>query len=177
MTNNIILEGLKKFLQNNVSNKIKLQKPNDKDITKHELVHPSVHIGWIPPKLPEDMKPLEQLPDIPCIIVGMDDGDDDGQEAGLNIRLMYALYNPGKYDETGKYTPNFDGYQDLLNLIDLSKQELAKAAVIEEVTTIQQPFKWGMFQEQPYPYWYGWLTFSVSCAAMEFVPDIAQQYL
>lgn len=182
MTDNIILEGLQKFLQQNVAIKIKLQKPIQKLTEKYELVNPAVHIGWIPPKLPENMTLDETVPNIqtmiPCLIVGMDDGDDDGQEAGLNIRITFVTYNPGITDDR-QITPSFMGYQDLLNLITLAREELAKAAVIDGVTTVQKPFKWGMYQDigATYPYWYGWLTFPATCAAMEYVPDVVQQYL
>lgn len=182
MTDNIILEGLQKFLQEHVSGKISLQKPIQKVNDPYVLVNPAVHIGWIPPKLPENMTLEETVPNIqtmiPCLIVGMDDGNDDGQEAELNIRITFVTYNPG-ITNNEKMIPSFVGYQDLLNLITLAREELAKASVIDGITTVQKPFKWGMYQDigATYPYWYGWLTFPVSSAAMEYVPDVAQQYL
>lgn len=175
MTGNTILEALQKFLQENVSVKIKLQKPIKSDVTTYELINPSVHIGWIPPKLPEGMNPEDEVPDIPCIIVGMDDGNDDGQDAELNIRISFVAYHPGEY-ENSKFTPSFKGYQDIINLMELTREELAKSGVIEGVTTVQRPFKWGMYQDQPYPYWYGWLTFPVSCAVAQFIPDENEEY-
>ncbi|WP_035172457.1 hypothetical protein [Caldanaerobius polysaccharolyticus] len=170
MTDNIILEGLQKYLIDNVSSKIKLQKPND-NIKDYELVHPAVFIGWLPPKnyLPPGMES-----EMPCIVVGLDEGTDDGQDASLNIRISFAVFSPGLYDSTGQYTPNFDGYKDLLNLITLTRIELSKSMSIG-TAIIEKPFKWGMYEEQPYPYWYGYLTFSISCATMDYVPTIEEQ--
>jgi hypothetical protein len=176
MTDNTILEKLQKFLAENIAPKIKLQKPNDDNVNDYILIHPAVHIGWIPPKLPEVL-PAEYTPDIPCLIVGIDDGEDDGQSASLNIRISFATYSQGIYKEQGKCIPSFEGYKDLLNLITLTRIELTKAAVIEEVTSVERPFKWGIYQDQPYPYWYGWLTFSVTCELLEYVNTIEQQYL
>lgn len=173
MTDTTILTALQAFLQQYVAPRIQLQKPSE-DASAYELVHPAVHIGWIPPKnfLPEGMES-----EIPCMVVGMDDGQDSGEEASLRIRISFVVYNPGTYDMDGKLTPNFQGYQDLLNLITLARQELSRNMVIEGVTSLQKPFKWGMYtEEQPYPYWYGWLTFEASCAVMRYVPTINQQY-
>jgi hypothetical protein len=83
----------------------------------------------------------------------------------------------GTHEPDGKLIPTFQGYKDLLNLMTLARQELSKVSVIEGITVMQKPFKWGMYQEQPYPYWYGWLTFPVSCAVMEHVESIKEQYL
>ena len=162
MTTISILEALQVFLKEKVASSIKLQKPSDGNIHNYELMHPEVHIGWIPPKgyLPSGMEAA-----IPCLIVGMDDGTDDGQEAGVNIRISAAVYSPGLHEpQSGsqiKYTPDFKGYNDLLNLIDRTVAELSKNKVIGNVTIVQAPIKWGMYQdEQPYPYWYGWITFT-----------------
>lgn len=174
MTDNIILDALKKFLLENVSGKIKLQKPTEVS-GKYELVNPSVHIGWIPPKLPENMNLQDQVQDIPCIVVGMDDGQDDGSDASLSIRLSFVTFSSGTIKDN-KLHPNFDGYKDLVNLITLTRMQLAEATVIGGTTVLQHPLKWGMYQDQPYPYWHGWLTFPVSCAVMEYIPGITNQY-
>jgi hypothetical protein len=174
----VLLEALQKFLQDNVTSKIKLLKANEMDVHEYELVNPQVHIGWIPPKgfLPEGMEAA-----IPCIITGFDEGSDDGVGAGLNIRLSFAVFNPGQHDppDAGgirNITPDFQGYRDLLNLMEKARQELIRSRVINGVTTVQYPIKWGMYQDQPYPYWYGWITFDASCAALDYVPTIEEQY-
>ncbi len=177
MTENIILEVLKDFLAENVASKIKLQRPTEDK--SYELINPSVHVGWIPPKLPENMKPeelLQEVPATPCIVIGMDDGEDDGNGASMNVRLTFVTYSRGTIKE-GKFTPNFEGYKDVINLRTRAREELAKAAVIGGKTTVQQPFTWGMYEEQPYPHWMGWLRFRVSCVSMGYVPNILDQYI
>lgn len=158
-----VLENLKSFLQEKVSPSIKLQKANDKNVHEYELVNPAVHVGWIPPKgyLPDGMEAV-----IPCLIVGMDEAVDDMHDEEISIRISAAVYSPGKHepaeDGTIKYTPDFKGYHDLLNLIDRTTAELFRNRIIKNAGTIQPPIKWGMYQqEQPYPYWYGWITFTL----------------
>lgn len=177
VTENIILETLQNFLQENVVSKIKLQRPTD-DKT-YELVNPVVHVGWIPPKLPENLMPedmIKDIPSIPCIVVGLDGGEDDGTDASMDIRLTFVTYNRGQI-KNGKLLPDFDGYKDVINLRTLAREELAKAAVIGKKTTVQQPFAWGMYEEQPYPHWVGWMKFKVTCASMIYVPGILDQYI
>jgi len=157
-----VLEALQGFLLEKVSPEIQLQKAEDNNIQSYELVNPAVHVGWLPPNgyLPEGMESA-----IPCLIVGMDEGSDDGNDQEINIRIPAVVFSPGLHEpvEGGglKYTPDFKGYNDLLNLIDRTVAELSKNRVIQGAVAIQNPIKWGMYQEQPYPYWYGWITFSV----------------
>lgn len=162
MSTLIILESLQKFLQEKVTPGITLQKPNDDNVDEYKLVNPVVHTGWIPPKgyLPEGMESA-----IPCLIVGMDEASDDGSDREINIRITAAVYSPGKHiPADGKaidYIPDLKGYHDLLNLIDKTVAELSRNPVINTAGMVQRPIKYGMYQEQPYPYWYGWITFTL----------------
>jgi hypothetical protein len=171
-----VLEDIKAFLLEKVTPTIKLQKSNDNNVMTYELVNPAVHVGWIPPKgyLPEGMESA-----IPCLIVGLDEGSSDYQDKGLNIRISAAVFSPGLHKpvESGlNYTPDFQGYEDLLNLIDRTVDTLKKNPIIKQKVTINESIKWGMYQDQPYPYWYGWITFSVSRPAIPPV-DIVQSLL
>ncbi len=176
MTDNFILEGIQKFLQQKVCPKIELLKPNDKDIEEYRRVNPVVHIGWIPPKLPEELMTREPIQDVPCIIVGIDEGEDDGQEAGLGIRISFVVYSPGQYNVFGELASSFDGYRDLINLIMLTRLEVSKAYMIEGITAMEKPYKWGMYQDQAYPYWQGWFTFKATCPVIDVIRSINEQY-
>lgn len=160
MTTVSILNEIKEFLQEKVATKIRLQKA-DNNINNYELINPNVFVGWIPPEgyLNDGMEAA-----IPCMIIGTDEGNDDNVESELKIRISFVVYSPGEHIiNNGKnmYTPSFKGYEDLLNLIDLSKAEIIKNTIINNTVTVNSECKWGMYQEQPYPYWYGWLSFSV----------------
>lgn len=170
MTANIVLDTLQKFLANHVCSRIQLQRPCDNDISKYELTNPEVHIGWIPPNgyLPDGMETA-----IPCMIIGAEEGQDNGDEAGIDIRISFIVFSPGIYEPNSvKFTPDFQGYRDLLNLIQLTQLRLSETMIIEGMTSVEKPFKWGMYKDQPYPYWYGWLTFRATCSVLEFLPPI-----
>jgi hypothetical protein len=172
MTDNIILEVIQKFLIEHVASKVTLQAPADDNIDKYELMHPNVFIGWIPP--PNQLNDIpQQLMDgakkaFPALIVGFDDGEDDGNDAGLNIRISFGVYNPGLYNNDHTFLPNMKGYQDLVNLMFLTRQELSSNPIIEGKTEANKPFKWGFYQgEMPVPYWWGWLTFRATAAVLQ----------
>lgn len=163
MSTMAILEAVQAFLQEKVTPTIKLQKPNDSNVMEYSLVNPRVHVGWIPPKgyLPEGMESA-----IPCLIIGMDDASKDNMEE-YNLRISAAVYSPGLHapNESGKiiYTPDFQGYQDLINLIDRTVRTLEENPIIGGKGAVRDPIKWGIYQqEQPYPYWYGWITLTVA---------------
>lgn len=163
MSTMAVLEAVQAFLREKVTPTIKLQKPNDHNVREYSLVNPEVHVGWIPPKgyLPEGMESA-----IPCLIVGMDDASKDSSDKDFNLRISAAVYSPGLHepDSNGgvKYTPDFQGYRDLINLIDRSLIIFEENPVISGKGTIKEPIKWGVYQqEQPYPYWYGWITLTV----------------
>lgn len=172
MTDISILESIQEFLQDNVASQVKFKKPNDKNVLDYQLVNPAVHVGYIPPN---GMIPKEIQAAMPCIIVGHDDGEDDGVDSGLNIRLTFVVWNPGFLDENGNLTPNFEGYRDLLNFIDKAKHELRIKRIFEKAA-VDYPLKWGMYQDPPYPYWYGWITFKAKVRAENYI-ETYKEYL
>ncbi|WP_438449421.1 hypothetical protein [Gorillibacterium sp. sgz5001074] len=176
MIDNLILESIQEFLKEHVAPAFRLQVPNDDDYTIYQLQHPNVFIGWLP--LPNQLQDVpQQLPDglksaIPAMIVGMDEGDDDGSEAGIGIRINFVVFNAGFYPKEGEMLPDFKGYRDLLNLIYRARQELARACVMPGgSTSVQRPFRWGMYPEQPSQYWVGYLTFRATATSLPYIPD------
>lgn len=166
MSDNKILEALKRFLENNVANKFKLEKPNDALDENYELVNPAVYIGWVPPKNYLN----EYGYDVPSLLIMEDSGEDTGNEASLDIRIGIATYDPGLTTNsmTLKTEPNFKGYKDLLNVIQRIRIELSMVTIIGDMTTIIGPIRWGMYEEQQYPYWHGWVSFKVSTVPLGF---------
>ncbi len=179
MTELEILETLKAFLQEKVCPQIKLQKPvQGNRVDEYKLTNPAVHIGWIPPDVPDG----EDIPDvdatkIPCLVVGVDEGEIDGCEMALKVRISIAVFNPGTYCENGVLRPDFQGYRDLQNLIALAIMKLVSTAVIDQKVSVDKPVKFGMYKNQPHPMWYGWITFSVKTPTTPYVPGIDEQYL
>ncbi len=172
LTDIVALESLKAFLEEHVAKEILLMPAQDNNVHNYALVHPTVHLGYVPPAklLPQGTEHV-----IPCILVGMESGEDTGTDASLSIKLTFVIYNPGRYGENG-LSPDFSGYVDLLNLMGLVRQKLLARMSINKTTIIQKPINWGLYDEPPYPYWYGYMTFSVSVTSIQYTADIEQIY-
>ena len=173
MSDIIALESIQKFLIEQVASKVKLKKANGVNILEYKLVNPQVYIGYVPQSgyLPKEIN-LE----LPCIIVAQDRGKDDGSDSFSKIRLSFFVYNPGLQDENKNLTKDFDGYLDLVNLMELTRQELFKHRIINCKTTVNYPIRWGIYREQAYPYWSGWITFRVQPQSAQYMPDIHEEY-
>lgn len=176
MIDNVILESIQSFCLENVSPKIKLQVPCDDDVTKYNLMNPNVFIGWVPPpnQLDEAQFDVDGIKKaLPAMIIGMDEGEDDGSDAGINIRITFVVYNPGIYEPTAdvvEFTPNYKGYRDLLNLIFICRQQFSSHVLIDGgKTSAQKPFRWGMYPQQPFGYWAGWLTFRATAVTLPYM--------
>ncbi|AUN08962.1 hypothetical protein CF081_19685 [Clostridium botulinum] len=175
MTDSIVLSALKKFLDEKVCKDVKLEKPpEDLNIEDgdYKLVNPATYIGWIPPK----NYLTEYGYDIPSILIMEDGGEDNGDEGTINIRLGIATYDPGDTTELG-IEINSKGYKDLLNLITKIRIELAKSMVIEEKTIIEKPIKWGMYEEQQFPYWHAWITFTATILPLNYIEEGINKFL
>ncbi|KNF08553.1 hypothetical protein CLPU_6c00390 [Gottschalkia purinilytica] len=172
MTENKILENIKEFLEKEICSKFKLELPNNNGLLDedYKLVNPAVYIGWIPPKNYLDNYGY----DVPALIVMSDGGEDLGESSNLNIRIGIVTYDPGLSSE--ETIPNFKGYKDLLNIISRIRIELSNLSSIEKIGAVERPIKWGMYEEQTYPYWHGWITFQVSTASLNYL-DLEQKYL
>lgn len=154
-----ILEKLKSFIEREIASKIKLEIPEETGELQGEykLDNPSVYIGWIPPK--SSLTETEYT--IPSILIMSDGGDDSGDEASINTRLVIATYDPGTTLDKDNINLNCKGYKDLLNVITKLRIEFSKQLIIEDLIQIEKPIRWKMYDEQMYPYWHGQMEFSI----------------
>lgn len=158
MTENKVLEALNQFIAG-VTDGEMLKSPD-----KEEFVHPIVVVGYLPPKnyLPEGY-------DVPCIVVGMEEGQDDGDEASIHIRITFAIYDPGENNSQGRLIPDMQGYIDLLHLMTKVRISLLASRVIGDTTIIDGPIKWKMYDEQPWPFFYGYMEFDARIAVQRMI--------
>lgn len=155
------LDEIKEYYQRTCLAGLLLQKPDDENIMDYKLVEPAAHTGWIPPG--GVLLPSEAVT-IPCIVVGLDDKTSTGDETTLNLRITVAVYDPGRHElhnDTMSYKPNFEGYKTLLNFMDKLEMQTLKDHVLAGAYELTSAIKSKMYEEQPYPYWYGCLQFSV----------------
>jgi len=102
----------------------------------------------------------------------LDEGADGYDEASVKIRAVFAGFSPGikSVDAQGAevFTPDNQGYRDILNLIEKTRQELFKVSVIPNAGTVTKPFTWKMYDEEvTYPRYFAWATFDMSQVMVE----------
>lgn len=167
MTDLTVISAIAEYLKENTRD-ILLEKPPEQGQSKStERVPPAVYEGYVPPK----NYLYEFGYDVPLILVGIDGGNDTGADASVDIRITCGTYSSGAINKDGQYQFDAEGYADLLYLMNRIKTLLFTANVIKGQTTVRKPLKWGLYEEQAYPFWHGWIAFSASTAVIEADPD------
>ena len=156
------LKSLKKYIECEVCEKIKLQADNSA-----EYVHPYCCIMHLPNA---NFTPKNFV--VPFISIELDNASDDADRHDLDIRITVATYGGGYYkdnEDLNTIIPDGDGYIDLINCLELIKQALLKSYTIYGNGTINKPIDYGTYDvDAPYPYWYGYLKFSVDIPNNEY---------
>lgn len=153
------LKSLKTFLEETIKEQnLKFQKEDTED----ELVAPYVEICYFPHK---NFTPFGFSS--PAVLISFDGDSDEAKENALDIRLIFSTYGGGYYQNTT--IPDSKGYIDLINLM-----ELLKIAIVNQWTfgggTLEKPINMGMYDtELAWPYWYGYISFTVQIPATEYV--------
>ncbi len=170
MTPMTVLEDLKTFIEARVASQVQLIKdPEADDVSlPFELVNPIVAIQYLPPRTEDGLWTPQQNYIVPSITIMTDKGSDNDDGATQGIRIVFAVFSPGIKNAEGVFIPDNQGYRDLLNLIERTRQELFKAVVIEGAGTATKPFEWDVYSiENTYPRHFGEATFSMSVPSIE----------
>jgi hypothetical protein len=86
----------------------------------------------------------------PCVIVKLDEGTDK-EENTLDATRIVVQILVGVYDEK----PDCQGYRDVMNIMDTVRQDLLMARYLERKYRLAMPFKWNLFEDQPWPVFFG----------------------
>jgi hypothetical protein len=171
-----VIRKLKSFIEEFVvseydpaNGKIGLEKPrpDNKVDLSHDLVKPAVFEGWLPPQGYMDDSGIYF---IPGIVIMSDGGIDKDDGAFVNIRIVFATYDMGVTTlQAGIYSTSKDskGYYDLINLITCTRMKLADFNLTSGRISTNRDFDWNMYEEQKYPYWHGWMTFTCPIASVK----------
>lgn len=161
------LQGLKTFLEREVAQKIELQKEHSDPV---EYVNPYVSIISLPHK---NFMPVNFQ--VPYILVGFSDGNDDTEDNSMQIRIACATYGGDVLFQEQNNLPDEKGYMDLLVLLERIKSKLVSKTLIEGKCMIDKPIQYGVYDEElTYPYWYGYLQFKIQIPATQ---SVLEQYL
>lgn len=99
---------------------------------------PQVVEGWLPPKETTD------VPDVPYVIVRLTDGEDNADNAQVNVRIL-----------VGTYSEDIAGWKDAANVMLRIRERLLTTRTLAKKYRMELPLKWKLFEEPPYPVWIG----------------------
>ncbi len=144
---------------------IELKCPQADDRADHyTLAAPAVHIGYIPPKA--ELNSAGGIR-IPCLVVGVTESAGDEDNTTLDLQITAVVWDPGiqspaEQEGQTQLAANFDGYITLLNILDRVKLWVQREDGIAERFQLESAVRLKTYEEQPWPYWYGSLSFTVS---------------
>lgn len=149
------IQDLCNFLNNEVLKNICMEKPRRDPEEKEEFVCPVAYEGYLPPN--------NQLPEgyaVPAVVVGIAEGEDGEEVADITIQMTFSAFAFDGTYKKGETISKMQGYCDLLHFITTVRAALLKKRNFEAVS-VKKPFKYKMYEEQPYPYWYATATFKM----------------
>jgi len=182
------------WLNENVCTQVKFKvppeggKPVDDDY-EYQEVCPHAFPLFLPTK---DKLPPSISTNYPSICVQVTNGSDEltTQSRDLNISLGFSVWNPGVHsndlyypkgsrpDEPEDYRSGMDGWMDAWNLVDFTIRKLESATSINGIHISRNtPISFGPFKDQEsipdyYPFWFAWVTFSVSSDIVRFNQEL-----
>ena len=199
MINVELIENLRGWIEAKVASRVELKVPvgdiDDEDY-EIEFAHPSVFSYFVPPSSVN-----AELPYAPSICVQFLETEEQFKGTGtgdksIRVRIAFVVWNPGEHvvfephEDISKlgavaYTPNtegyvrtLDGWKDLVNLQDETLKQIKGAEYIEGMKVDLKSIKYGMFKDEEdsiylyYPYWQGYIDFSVTLGATRLAPDL-----
>lgn len=162
------LKEIKNYIESKVCARLEFQAENS-----DEYVNPKCYIA----QLPNPNFTLDGF-SIPCVTVGFETGDDNANDHIIKIRLMFATFGGGYHlDDMENKTdiPDGNGYIDLLNFIELTKQALLENPTMNGKGTINKNFNYGIYDDMPYPYWYGYIRFDANIPTNDYILDYERE--
>lgn len=146
---------------------VQLQRPADGErLDQYELVTPAVHIGWVPPGSIIPSGSGDRIR-VPCVVVGADEVDADEESTEIQLMFTAVVFDPGHQvrGENGSlgWAANFDGYVNLLNLLDRLRARILRDRRIAGKYRVASTVVLKTYEEQPWPYWYGYLKLTATC--------------
>lgn len=196
------IKETKAFLEREVCPKIELLVPSTKDGKNYveKYANPNVFAFFEPEngRLPAGVEYTT-----PNIVVQFTDGTENlaTTEKRINIVLAFSVWRPGEYrkmndmefknievEEQGARIEfggekqqtlirNEDGWQDVYNLMELTKQEIIKSSTIGEFALDSTTeIKYGQYQKDGalidfYPYYHLWMSFTLTSIPTPRVRD------
>jgi hypothetical protein len=84
--------------------------------------------------------------------VKLDEGTDKEENKPDATRIVVRIL-VGIYDDN----PNCQGYRDVMNIMETIRQELLTTRYLERKYRLEMPFAWNLFEDQPWPVFFGYI--------------------
>jgi len=100
-------------------------------------------LGSLPPK--DSRHPIESV--YPYVMAKFLEGEDTIDQGNLTIDIYIGV----KSEDT-------EGWKDVLHIMGIIRQRLQEYPTIDQRYVMQYPFKYAIFEAQPWPCWLGQIT-------------------
>lgn len=117
---------------------------------------------FIPPKKRDD-EPFQDY-----VMVSLGNGSQESEEATQQVVVTFGAEDrpsPGRGVFPG-CSEDYQGYRDVVNLIEKVKQHLLRRRVIDEKFELRLPVQWVFPEEENYPYYFGGLLLNFTLPGM-----------
>lgn len=182
------IETIRKWLEDNVCNQVKLKLPDDEAVDAsfpYTLVNPASFAMFVPSK--DRLIPPAIAP-IPSVCVQLVEGQDNtiDNHRTIKVRLYFSAWDPGlhgmdyfipKGDGTYSqwndaeafeyFKKNGEGWRDAWNFVDTAIRVIENNDYMNGLRIMKEEgIKFGTMKEQEavpdyYPYWFAWIELSI----------------
>lgn len=157
-----ILEEIRRDLQANVLDRLRMRATGHYPVDgEYVLKSPVSYLIGIPPGSAGDDEPELSAP---AVVVTFGKKTMEAQDSSIEILLHGVVYSPGLTIPAGEekqFTSGYEGYWDLINLLDSLAAYLRRESVLAEKYELISPVEVQLEEEQPWPYWAGSVRFTV----------------
>lgn len=113
----------------------------------------------------QEYGPTDFESNFPCILVKLDEGRDKEENVPdatrIDIRILVGTYDA---------SPDCQGYRDVLNILERIRQDLLTSRYLERKYRLEMPFKWYLFEDQPWPIFFGQIETVWEAGRPQMVP-------
>lgn len=153
-----VQDALDRFLKEEVAHQIILSSYDiESKVTK--LKNPQIVSGWIIPQKSSNpssnaYREDAEYPYIATRILSIRDVENarDNKFSEVTIKIIFGAYSKGTYKDD-VLIKDSNGYRDVLNMMEKTRQMLFKQRILENKYMISRPFEAFAPEEQAYPYW------------------------
>lgn len=162
---NTVEDALCDFMKNKIAGKVQLKK------SKGGYAAPEVYKGYIMADNAENTD-SDAYPFIVVRVIKVFNGtrETNRRRVYARVKIIFGVYCDGLEDGENDLVPQQDGsgHTDLWDLMERTRLELFERMVIGgKVSAEYEDFEMNVIEEQPVPFWHGYIMLTVSMPEIE----------